>query len=68
MHAANVVLGHFLGLDMPSSADGGVQQYKSQSKYSDKPRLARFRSFATEFFDKRGLEGALSAPWLGLLF
>ena len=45
---------------MPSSADGGVQKYKSQIKYSDKPRLARFRSFATEFFDKCGLEGAMS--------
>ena len=45
---------------MPSSAGGGVQQYKSQIKYSDKPRLARFRNFATEFFDKRGLDGAMS--------
>ena len=26
------------GLEMPSSASGGVQQYKSQIKYSDKPR------------------------------
>ena len=50
-----------LGLNMPSSADGSVQQYKPQIKYSDKPRLARFRSFATEFFDKRGLDGAMSA-------
>ena len=47
-----------MGLDVPSSAGGGVQQYKSQIKYSDKPRLARFRNFATEFFDKRGLDGA----------
>jgi hypothetical protein len=50
-----------LGLGVPSSAGGGVQQHKSQIKYSDKPRLARFRNFATEFFDTRGLDGAVSA-------
>ena len=38
-----------------------MQQYKSQIKDSAKPRLARFRNFATEFFDEHGLDGAMSA-------
>ena len=61
--AVNVVL----GLDVPRSDGGGGQQYTSQIKYSDKPRLARFRNFATEFFDKRGLDGAMSALVVGVV-
>ena len=42
-----------LGLDERADAAAHAK-YMSQIKYSDKPRLKRFREFADALFEKRG--------------
>jgi len=43
-----------LGIAKPQQSLKAKGRFKSAVKYSDKPRLARFRDFADKFFVKRG--------------
>ena len=49
-----------LGIDKPQTVKI-KGRFQSAVKYSDKPRLARFREFADKFFDKRGLNAAMGS-------
>ena len=49
-----------LGVAKPQQSAKAQGRFKSAVKYSDTPRLARFRDFSTKFFSKRGLDVAWS--------
>ena len=34
-----------------------LQRHKSQIRYSDKKRVARFRTYAADLYDKQGMAG-----------
>ena len=50
-----------LGIAKPQQPLKAKGRFKSAAKYSDKPRLARFRDFAGKFFVKRGLDEAMGS-------
>ena len=50
-----------LGIAKPQQPVKAKGRFKSAVKYSDKPRLARFRDFADKFFIKRGLDEAMES-------
>ena len=50
-----------LGVAKPQQSAKAQGRFQSAVKYSDKPRLARFRDFADKFFSKRGLDVAMES-------
>ena len=50
-----------LGVAKPQQSAKAQGRFQSAVKYSDKPRLARFRGFSTKFFGKRGLDVAMES-------
>ena len=50
-----------LGVAKPQQSAKAQGRFQSAVKYSDKPRLARFRDFADKFFTKRGLEETMES-------
>ena len=50
-----------MGIDRPQQPSTTKGRFQSAVKYSDKPRLARFRDFAENFFDKRGLNATMES-------
>ena len=50
-----------LGVAKTQSSVKAQGRFQSAVKYSDKPRLARFRDFSTKFFSKRGLDSAMES-------
>ena len=50
-----------LGVAKPQQSAKAQGRFQSAVKYSDKPRLARFRDFSTKFFSKRGLDVAMES-------
>ena len=50
-----------LGIAKPQQPAKTKGRFQSAVKYSDKPRLARFRDFADKFFSKRGLDVAMES-------
>ena len=50
-----------LGIAKPQQTAKAKGRFKSAVKYSDKPRLARFRDFTDKFPIKRGLEEAMES-------
>ena len=50
-----------MGIDKPQQPSTTKGRFQSAVKYSDKPRLARFRDFAENFFDKRGLNATMES-------
>ena len=50
-----------LGVAKPQSSVKAQGRFQSAVKYSDKPRVARFRDFSTKFFGKRGLDEAMES-------
>ena len=49
------------GVAKPQQSAKVQGRFQSAVKYSDKPRLARFRDFSTKFFSKRGLDVAMKS-------
>jgi len=50
-----------LGITKPQQSIKTKGRFPAAVKYSDKPRLARFRDFANKFFSKRGLDVAMES-------
>ena len=50
-----------LGVAKPQLSAKAQGRFQSAVKYSDKPRLARFRGFSTKIFSKRGLDVAIKS-------
>ena len=50
-----------LGIAKPQQPVKTKGWFESAVKYSDKPRLARFRGFADNFFNKRGLNATMES-------
>ena len=49
------------GVAKPQLSAKAQDRFQSAVKYSDKPRLARFRDFSTKVFSKRGLDVAMES-------
>ena len=51
----------------PHSAIKAQGRFQSAVKYSNKPRLPRFRDFSAKFFNKRGLDEAMESLIRGII-